>query len=164
MCVYSLLRKKKKRLLWTQTTTLCNTCFELQEEVTATRRLTRLSTANVSQVTTFSNMCFHQHKQRWREWDGVFFFMYVWGWEALSKLEMPTGSFHFTQNHQLHPTSTTILVCCFSAAVAQPAGEERRLFVVSQPERWEGFSTAYITCLFSFNAGRALTITLDGYQ
>lgn len=44
---------------------------------------------------------------------------------------MSTGSFHFTQNHQLPPSSTAISVCCFSAAAARPAGEERRLLVVS---------------------------------
>lgn len=58
------------------------------------------------------------------------------------------GHFIFTQNHQLHPTSTVILVCCFSAA----AGEGRWPFVVLQPERWEGFSTAYVTRLFFIKA------------
>lgn len=96
------------------------------------------------------------------EWDSVF--MYVWAWEARGKLKASTGVIHFTQNHQLHPTSTTLWVCCFSAAAAQPAGEERRLFVVLQPKRWESFSTAYATCRFSFNRARALSITRVMYH
>lgn len=163
MCVYSLLRKKKRgfsghRLPRFVTHVSSSKKKSQQLGVSRGYPLQMCRRWQPFQTCAFTNT------SRDGEWDGVFFFMYVWGWEALSELEMPTGSFHFTQNHQLHPTSTTILVCCFSAAVAQPAGEERRLFVVSQPERWEGFSTAYITCLFSFNAGRALTITLDGYQ
>ncbi len=109
------------------------------------------------QTHAFTDTNTREERQRWRGWN-----MYVWGWEARGEREASAGSFGFKQNHQLHPTSASIWACCFSAAAAQPAGEEGGLFVVLQPERWKGFFTAYQTCFFSFDTAKALSITLDG--
>lgn len=160
------MQEKKNRLLWRQTTTLCNMFQAPRKSQSNSPSQAVIHLKCVTGDGLFKHVLSltQTHGKRGRDGESETAFMCVRGWETRGELETSTESFYFTQNHQLHPTSSTIWVCCFSAAAARPAGEERRPFVVSQPEIWEGFSTAYVTCLFSFNTGRALSITVEGYQ
>lgn len=112
-----------------------NTCFKLQEKVTATHPLRQLLASNVSQVTTSRNTCLLLHKHT--------------GSKAENKINRVI---HFTQNHHLHPISTTILVCCFSAAAEKPDGRKGG-YLLSHSLRDERDSPE-LTYLFSFNTGR----------